>query len=135
MDLSTLSTTAASDEGATMALLHPTTFEPMANDKGDPCLIKLLGRDSKKFRDNVRTKANQRLNQKKAPKKDYDDYENDGLALLASLTVSFINIEYNGKPAKASDASEIYRELPWVKEQVDEFVNDRANFIGGVLTA
>lgn len=128
MDLATLDTKAAAERGADLHLAHPVTFEPLFTDDGKPLTIRLLGNDSREFRAGMSELAESRVGKKRTS---LAAAEANGIDLLARVTVGWSNIIYNGEPLKFSleNAKMLYRERPWIKEQVDEFVADRANFL------
>lgn len=59
--------------------------------------------------------------------------EADGIEILANVTVGWSGIENNGQPWQYSveNARKLYTDFPFIREQVDEFVGDRKNFING----
>lgn len=58
--------------------------------------------------------------------------QNDKMDILVGVTKAWVGFEWNGKdfPFSLKNAREIYTRLPFIKEQVDEFVHERANFLG-----
>jgi hypothetical protein len=61
-----------------------------------------------------------------------EQIERDALELLAACTVAWSGVVVDGKvPACSPEAAaEVYRRLPWLREQADEFANARENFMG-----
>lgn len=59
--------------------------------------------------------------------------EADGIEILANVTVGWQGIENGGQPWPFSveNARKLYADFPFIREQVDEFVGDRRNFISG----
>lgn len=132
MDLSKLDVVTAADEGALLTLKHPVDESTLETEKG-PMQILLVGTDSSTYRNILKNRARQRLNQKKSTKIDLDEAELKGIQLLAKCTLDFINILDDGKYVKYTyeDAIKLYQKYPWIKEQVDEFMSDRSNFLKG----
>lgn len=57
--------------------------------------------------------------------------QQEALELLVAITVNWKGVEKAGEnwPFSHENARELYTKLPFIKEQVDEFVGDRRNFI------
>jgi hypothetical protein len=62
-----------------------------------------------------------------------EEIESDGLELLAACTKSWSGVVIEGKQVAFSHeaAADLYTRFPWIKEQVDTAIGDRANFIKG----
>lgn len=147
MDLSKLDSVSAANEGFEVQLYHPGSREDLG------IFIKVLGKDSdahsKLFQAQQRrrvekmTKGGMRLRVNLSP----ESVEQDTTDLLAVCTVSWRTVEQDkddpklehAKPAlllngaelacTRENAARVYKEYPWIKEQVDDAVNDRANFL------
>jgi len=135
IDLLTLDIVAKSDEGSEIELLHPVSKEPLE------MFITVAGFDSKIATKFTRKLQNKRLAQMKK-KKDLsfdlsqDDLDDGSLNLLAECTLGWRSSEgadflLDGKPLAFSkeNAKKLYQRFPWIKEQVDAWVGDRANFL------
>lgn len=130
MDLTTLK---IDNEPATLDLRHPAT-----GDKLD-IQIQCVGMDSEQFKTIDRQLAKKRLldAQKRGGLKkavagfDFDEIENDDLQRLAACMTGWNNMEENGEKLKFNrdTAVEVLRKYPWIKDQVADFIGDRANFI------
>jgi hypothetical protein len=124
----------SADEGALMEVRHPTTGEVLRHDDGSAFTIKLIGRDSEKFIAVARSQADRRLQQTmrtRAPVlskvADADEIE-----LLVSATVEWDIILGGKKPeSTANNYRDAYKRFRWLREQVDEFVGNRGNFMKG----
>jgi len=131
MDLSTLSTNNA-ETGAVMKLRHPLTDEVLLTDKGKEITITMLGADSSKYRKKQYEIQNARVKSmmKNKDKKGFSFTENTVCELLASCVVGWHGIVYDGKELKHTEenALMLFKTMLWVREQVDEFVEDRTNF-------
>lgn len=113
MDLSILKPS----ETATMQVKHPLTGEPI-----EGALIELYGTDSRHYfglqMDDVISRARGKFS-------DDENLKDRLLAKFVAMTKSVKGLEYNGEPL---DAKTLYTEFPWALEQVQKFVDDRANF-------
>lgn len=136
MDLKQLSTTEHSQ--GVLAVLHPVTSQPLTSDKGDPVTITLRGLDDKAVRAVQHQVANKRMSRMagRSPtrRQTYtaEELEADALEVLVTCTVSWTNVEYQKEQLACTPANVrmLYADLPWLREQVDQFINDRANFLG-----
>ena len=128
MDLANLDTKAAAERGADLHLEHPVSGEPLYTDDGKPLTIRLLGNDSREFKAGLSELAETRAGKKRTS---IAAAEANGIELLTRVTVGWSNIVYNGEALKFSpeNARMLYRERPWIMEQVDAFVANRANFL------
>lgn len=129
MDIATLNTAEAAEEGQWLELVHPTTYQPL------DIRIKLLGTDSKVWRKHEREVQNKRLQrfQKRGAKArlTMEEAEAEALDGLAKVTQEWQGMKESGKdvPCTRENARRIYQDYPWIREQVDEFVGDRGNFL------
>ena len=126
MDLSKLS---VSPEPQRMVVRHPVTNENTDIE------IFLVGLDSPVAAAEVQRKTQERLNRglsRGRVRVSVEELEHDQIALLVKCTKGWQNVELNGQPLSHSDANAatIYREYRWLREQVDEFLSERANFLG-----
>lgn len=131
MDLSKLDLGAAAEQGATMTLRHPVTDEDLLDDKtGEPITITVMGRDSKQFRQTADRlhRARQQGSRRKEPT--LREAEKFAATLLGAVTLRWNGIEWEGKPLECNveNATMLYTERPWIREQIDEFVGDAGNF-------
>lgn len=128
MDLATLNITSAADQGAWFTPVHPVTGDEL------PIKIKLAGTDSARWIEEEQKYADKRFKQigkfGKLPEFTSAEIEERGIAMLAAVTLAWENVEWDGKPAPCNEqnARVIYRNLKWLREQVDAFISDRSNF-------
>jgi len=115
----------------TLELLHPVEGTVLKSDKGQPLTITVYGSDSDEFRKVVRQFGNKRLNEKKNKKQTMEELEEMSARILSKVTVGWSNIVLDGETLKFSEqaAFNLYKEHSWIREQVDEFVNERSNFL------
>lgn len=141
MDLEKLNTVKASNTGFELQLRDPATNDDL------PIFIVLLGRDSEEFR-RVSSEQNKRRVQRASrsgrfnmPTLGIEELERDTSEILASCTKSWRE-EMPGKTDKVTltvggaelecnrdNAKRLYTDYPWMREQVDAAVADRANFL------
>ena len=130
IDLATIDTVKGSNEGFDVRIYHPGTNEDL------DITISVLGKDSDAFQKISRAQNKKRLAKMQkggfrttaAP---LEEIESDGIDLLASCTTGWAGINVNGKEIEFSkdNALMIYEGYPWIREQVDTAIGDRANFI------
>lgn len=139
-DLSALDTAAAGEEGATLHVKHPATGEPMfvmppGATEPVALTLRLLGSDSPTWRAKVADVNRRRLREMQNNRKHVvqpEQIDRDALELLAACTVAWHGVVVDGKTVACSPeaAAMVYRRLPWLREQADEFANARENFMG-----
>lgn len=128
MELTTLKTELA-DTGAILYVEHPSSGEVIPD-----MWVQVLGTDSKAAADQQKRRnraALKRLERgKKAAAFDLDDIEEQTLDDIAALTVGWGGFEEGGEPVECTPANvkRVYTDYPWLREQVQAFHNDRANF-------
>ena len=124
MDLKNLNVTEKAEEGSWCELEHPVTGETL------DIRIKLAGIDSKTYREAARKQINKRL-KKGLRKISVEDTEQEEIELLAACTLDWENVEYEGKELECNpeNVKFVYKEFPWIREQVDAFIADRGNYL------
>lgn len=132
MDLSDLNTVKRSDEGVAMHLRHPLTRALLVHESdGRPVTITLAGQDAKRVRLAQReliTRRAKDLKRQHFPDPDAD--EQDVIEVIAKATLAWDIIVDGKNPACTLDeARRLYRAYPWIVEQADAFIFDRANFL------
>jgi hypothetical protein len=130
MDLSKLNSVDACDNGAVCEILHPATGEPIG------AKITLAGIDSQIYRKAQRALSNKRLKQlvgrgvvNRTPT--VEEFEYETIEMLAKCTLAWEGIVWEGKELQCNfeNAKMLYTKLIWLRDQVDAFINDRANFL------
>lgn len=119
-------------EGEWLEVLHPVNGQIIRDDEGDPMRIKLVGKDSKEYRKAQRAITERRLKSRsKANRFDADSLEQEAIDLLVACTLEWEGFAEDGKELefKPVNVRKVYSAHPWIKEQVDEFVDDRGNFM------
>lgn len=128
MDISKIDSVKAASLGAVMKLMHPTENTVLTNDDGTPMTITLLGTDSDVYRKAQRLAINRRMKSRKPATA--EDIDSDALDLLSVSTVDWKITLAGSMPACSTEAArDLYATVPWIKEQVDTFINDRSNFL------
>lgn len=129
MDFSVFDTT-ASDEGAIMEVRDPNGVVMQAPD-GKPVTITLVGSDSKQFRSATRAATNRRLKGGRKLNVTAEGLEAEAIDILAACTLAWHGIMLDGKKFECTreNARLLYERFLFVREQVDEFIGDRGNFL------
>lgn len=117
------------DDGAVLNIVHPETEELI-----EGMTITLLGQDSKVYRKLQMGKQQAALNRmakgKKAIDLDAEKLSEDSIEDLVKLTTAWTGFALDGKKLEftADNVRMVYNDWAWIKEQVQEFVGNRANF-------
>lgn len=137
LDLGGLNTVGACNEGAYMQVRHPATGRTLMGDDGKPVVIRLLGADSDVYQRTRNRTQDKRLKQSlqrgRLTNLTSDMLAEDSLDLLVACTVGWSsNWVFHGETPECEPATirRVYTEMPWLREQVSEFIEDRANFLG-----
>lgn len=131
MDLSKLDTAAGGEAGAVMTLRHPSDKDQIVtHDDDTPQTITLAGYDSPRWRKANREQIDAQVAKGRKSQITADEMENNSIELLVAATLDW-NITLDGeKPKFSPDAArKFYKRFIWVREQVDNFAANRANFI------
>lgn len=144
-DIGKFDTVAGSQEGFEVELFRPDTLAGLG------IFITVLGRDSEEFKrvqsdyNRARVSRVQRAGGR-MPAIDPKEIENEQIDMLAACTKSWRTVDLKSsadpKPAEpivllngeklecsAKNAARLYRGYPWAREQIDEAVTNRANFL------
>jgi hypothetical protein len=131
IDLSSIDTVKGSNEGFDVQIYHPGTNEDLGIS------INVLGKDSDEFQRVSRAQQKKRM--AKMQKGGFrsttaiplEEIEQDSLELLAACTKSWSGVIIDGKAIDCTkeNAVALYERFPWIKEQIDTAIGDRANFI------
>ena len=128
IDLAKLDTSKASEEGVWCDIENTSTGEQTG------IRIKVLGMDSKAYKDQTRKVQDRNLKKGFRGMKNLksETLENNRIELICVCTVEWENVQYNGKnvPCDVEKQRWLYKEYPWIFDQVDEFIGDRGNFLG-----
>jgi len=128
MDLKDLTPTSDTVE---VTLLHPNTEEVLKNNDKSTMTITLFAPHSKVYKSAMHEQTNKQIKKVRANKKDIDftaeDIEQSSLEVLAKVTKEW-NITYNGVVPKVSAAKEVYEEVFWIKDQIEEALKTSLDF-------
>jgi hypothetical protein len=131
MDLKNLTPTSDTIE---VILVHPNTLEPLMNEgtKKREMSITLHAPHSKEYKKLVHEQTDKRLAQMQKSKKvqiSAADLERSSIDVLAKATKEW-DITYDGESPKLSvaKAKEIYTEYFWIKDQLEEAINETLDF-------
>ena len=130
MDLNSLVPTT---DTITVILKHPITDDVLFKDDGTEQSITIYAPHSKEYKTVVHDAVNKRI--QKAQKKKLTTYtaeeiEDASIESLAKTTKEW-DIQLGGKTPKFSvvEASDLYRKLPWLKDQLIEAQEDYNSFL------
>lgn len=125
----------AADLGAKMEVKDPTTDQPMLKDDGEtPITITLAGVESdkwKKARSTVGNKYLKTAGPNRPPgAKTIEESIADDAFQLAAVTLAWDGVIVEGQELECNqaNAARIYAKYDWLRNQVSEFVGNRANF-------
>lgn len=137
MDLSNsnFDLTASADVPQKLTLLDPRTGEDVLSKDGTPVTLTLLGRDSTVAKKEGKRRSQEMINKSLrgggGKKLSVDEAQEGAISLLAKLTVGWEGISDGGQPFVHTyeNAVSLYTKFVWIREQVDEFISDRQNFM------
>jgi hypothetical protein len=136
MDLTKFDTKAAAQAGADLHLNNPATGALLYDDEsGEAVAIQLLGSDSREYQAAGHRAATKRLDQAGRSgriKLTADELDEERLACLLDVTTGWSYITVGGEHLECTrvNARRVYTDFPWIREQAENFVNDRGNFLG-----
>ena len=131
MDLANINTSYTPDDGSVLELRGPDNG-PLINDDGTPMTITLLGQDSDVVTKARNSVTNRLLKPRNRGVLTAEGSQADGAMILAKATIAW-NITLGGtKPALTYEAAlQLYSnpKLAFIREQADEHIGERANFL------
>lgn len=140
MDLNKFNVISAANEGAELQLLHFSDSTPL------PIFITLYGRDSEAYRATQREHNRKRVakmqRNQRAAYIALAEVEAEAREIVAACTAAWRDASEDGSPnaltfdgvaypCNKENAVKVYTDYPWIYEQVDAFLSDRANFTTG----
>lgn len=120
------------ETGSVLQILHPVTLEPI-----DGMTVTLLGQDSSLYR-KLQLKRQQAALDRMAKGRNAEKLDAEKLAQttvddLSQLTTAWTGFVDGGKELECNPENVLKllkdNELAWLKDQMLEFVNERANFL------
>lgn len=127
-DFASRDVAAKAEEGAELEVLDPANGEPVG------AFIILAGADSSAHRKATAAIAKRRMNGVKgfrAKSFDPEKFEAESIEVLAACTLGWKGVFLDGSPLACSrdNAIMMYTRFPWLREQVDQFISDRAAYL------
>lgn len=124
MDISTFNTVKACEEGKWVNIVN------LDGDKTD-IRIKVIGVDSKRFKEESQKLAKYFERTKNDKVRDYDEIEMKTISMAVAITVDWENVEEDGKkvPFTKENVTRIYSYAPAIIEQITKVAKDRHNFL------
>jgi hypothetical protein len=127
MDLLDLTPT---NDTVDIILKHPNTDEDLKNDDKTPMVITMYAPHSKQYKAAMHEQTNKQLKKSKGGKKidvTAEELEDSSLDVLVKATKEW-NITYKGKVPPLTKAKEVYQEVFWIKNQIEEALSDFLDF-------
>jgi hypothetical protein len=133
-DLSEFDSVKGAQEGAVMEVRNPISGGKLL-DGDKPVTITLAGKDSDKFRTVHAEILSRRLTKvgiSGRVKINAGELQDESMELLSACTLSWSGIVVDKQSLECTPANavKVYTRFPWLREQVDEFIGDRSNFLG-----
>lgn len=127
----------AISEQSFVHLKNPATGEELFADteQTKPVGINVYSTGSKQYRSAINAMQNRALKRnadKKAKALTATEMREESVDLLASISISAENFDYEGMPLETKESfRSLYMDdsLSWIKTQVDEYIGDVGNFI------
>jgi hypothetical protein len=117
---------------AVMELTLPNGQPAIDPVDGKPVTITLVGADSEVYRKSFRATINRAMAKRTRKVSTVEETEVDAINTLARCTMAWKGLAMRGQILECNfeNARMLYTTYRWIKEQVDGFVTDRANFTG-----
>lgn len=124
-------TVAHADQGAQLEIEGPNGVVERNADGTAKMIIILQGTDSGAYRAAQNINLNKRL-AKRNVKMTAEELEAETINMLAGVTVRWVG--FNGMdgqpiPCNRQTATALYTKYPFIRDQADRFINERANFL------
>lgn len=135
MDLKTFDTTEYANAGADMEITLPNGRVVVDEKTNRPWTISLLGVDSRKYQDLTHKVANKRISRRAKSRRSLttsEEVDSDQLELLVEMTLGWSGIVLEGTVLDFTkeNARMLYSEFAWIREQAEDFIQDRTNYLG-----
>ena len=125
------------EDGTDMQIVHPGTGEPLFDEVKDeetgkitsePVTLRLVGQDSDIFK-KVQNRITNKRSKMRPGQLTAERLSADTLQIVEACTVGWSgNLVLNGE--QPTVAKEIYQGRKWIKEQAEQYIYDRANYLG-----
>jgi len=135
MDFSELDLGTTADGGKIVELFHPSTRQPLLTDDKEKITVTVLGRYSDKYMAMQRQINNRRLATQRGSrvKITSEEIEAETSDILANCIIAWHGVQLNGEMLECNYANARMlledRRFGWFREQIDDAVNDDANFM------
>lgn len=117
------------DQATKMNVCHPGTGVPLLNEAGENIFIEVYGKDSDVYRKTQRGITDRRLKARQGSIT-AERIEAEATEVLAACTKSWNLVVDGAVPdCNAGKAKTVYARFKWLKEQVDDYIAERANFL------
>lgn len=108
-------------------------FDPRTR-RGTGIFITVASKDSDRYKKKLREQINRRFKQmgrRIAVQMTAEENEAEALELLVHVTTGWRNVTYKGVALDLNDANArmLYEQVPVIREQVEDAINDRGNFM------
>lgn len=149
MDLMNLSTTEASNNGAWCHIRHPVSGAPLyavdeterdgvqlTEEERGPIRVRVFGSDSAVYRKASHKVQNRRIETAtKSRGKQVitaEDAAQDQTNLALACIQEWQNVQFQGEALEfnRANALKLFAQCPWMLEQLQEFIDDRGQFVG-----
>lgn len=137
MDLAQVDTASTANAGQKLELRGPDGAPLYKADGVTPVTLTLLGKDSDAFIKARNATANRYLKQRGKAQVTAEGSDADQIAILVRCTVGWdgIGIDEDETPFTPENAARLYNRFRFIREQADEFIDDRANFLKASSTS
>jgi hypothetical protein len=121
-----------SDAPSRMTVIHPVTNDPLIlTATGEECWIEAYPAQSKRGSE-VDRELTTKVLRKRVQRMSAKDIDENVVAKLGMLTTGWKLALLNGEPLDVEctpeNATELYTDVRWLRDQVSAFVNDLGNF-------
>lgn len=135
-DLAQIDTKTLAETGVDMPV-KSLDGKPLIARNGEQVAITVLGSDSSKYRALTRVQVRKRMEQIASGKTtmtdtDMDETDREVMDVLVACTVGWKNVldtSGNAIPFTNDNVRKLYEAYPIIREQVESFISNRANFI------
>lgn len=127
MDLNSINLAAAAGRGADCHLEHPVTSEALYDADGKAVTVRVVGNDSREFKAAL-SRISAKLNSKK--KSTLEQAEARSVELIAACVKGWSGLYEGKEPIECTpeNVTRVLTEQSWIRDQLDAFIADRANF-------
>jgi hypothetical protein len=130
IDLAALDVARPAEEGRPLALKHPVTGAVLPG-----WVLRVRGYDAQTYQqvsDDHQRRRLERLSRRQTPT--VEELNAEALELAASLVAGWedrFDLDGAPLPYSGANAARLFRRFGWIRQQVEQFAGDRANFLPG----